>query len=93
MSKEPVVAIASLNTEQRKEVKRVVGLITDSMVRVSAEKEFQNDELTALHQKFSVDKKIVRRMAKSKFKQSFEEDCAADEEFHDAYSLVLGVSE
>ena len=91
-NKKPVVSVTSLSSEQRKEVKRIIGLLDDSMTRVAAEKELQKEEIDALCQKYGTDKKVIRRMAKAQFKLSFEEESQADEEFKEGYSLVLKVN-
>lgn len=82
-------SITSLNADGRKTLKKAILEISDSLTRMSAEKDLQKDILDEMHDKLGVDKKLVRRMAKTYYDSTFEKVQQENATFEDAYKSVI----
>lgn len=82
-------SITSLNADGRKTLKKAILEISDSLTRMSAEKDLQKDILDEMHDKLGVDKKLVRRMAKTYYDSTFEKVQQENAIFEDAYKSVI----
>jgi lysyl-tRNA synthetase class I len=84
--------VNSLNQESKERLKGVIRELNDSMTRVSAEKDLQKESIDKICEDLSLDKKIVRRMAKVYYKSNFNQEVEQDKAFEDFYSIVVGTS-
>lgn len=85
----PVVNLESLTSEDRKDLRQAILELNDSMTRTSAERDLQKEILAEIHEKIGVDKRLVRRMARSYFKSSFSTDVEDNNTFEEFYSAIV----
>lgn len=83
------VNISSLNESERKELKKAIQELNDSLTRVAAERSLQKEILDNLYDRLGVDKKLVRRMSKAYYKANFGEEVEENNAFEEAYDLVI----
>lgn len=83
----------SLTTEQRKRLKNAIIELNDSMTRVSAERELQKEAINDLHDELGIEKKVLRRMARTYFNANFQMEQEEQKTFEEFYELVLNVTE
>jgi hypothetical protein len=80
---------SSLTNEEKECIRKTIIELNDSMSRAYAEREFQKEAITNISGKYDIDKKIVRKIAKTYFNLSFSEDCDQQKSFEDAYSNIM----
>jgi len=73
----------------KKALKGVLDELSNSMLRVKSEKEFQKEAITDAAEKFNMNKKILRKMAKVYHNNSFTEEVMEMEEFQTLYESVV----
>lgn len=84
-----MTVISQLPTETRKEIKAGVDTILDSLNRIQEERDFQKEKLEELEDKFGVEKKTVRKIARTLFKASFFKDKEDNDAFEEAYEILI----
>ena len=72
----------------KKALKGVLDELSNSMLRVKSEKEFQKEAIADAAEKFNMNKKILRKMAKVYHNNSFTEEVMEMEEFQTLYESV-----
>jgi len=82
------VDINSLTKEDREKLKNAVKKIDDSLTRTVAEREFIKATIDDLADKVPLDKKVIRRLAKTFHKASFQMDQEENETFEELYSTL-----
>lgn len=85
----PSVNISSLTEEERKRLKNAIMELNDSMTRVAAERDLQKEILSTVVEELSVDKRLLRRMAKAYFKANFGEEVEENKAFEESYEMIL----
>jgi hypothetical protein len=73
----------------KKALKSVLDELSNSMLRVKSEKEFQKEAITDASEKFNMNKRILRKMAKVYHNNSFTEEVMEMEEFQTLYESVV----
>ena len=73
----------------KKALKGVLDELSNSMLRVKSEKEFQKEAIEDAAEKFNMNKKILRKMAKVYHNNSFTEEIMEMEEFQTLYESVV----
>jgi predicted site-specific integrase-resolvase len=73
----------------KKALKGVLDELSNSMLRVKSEKEFQKEAIEDAAEKFNMNKKILRKMAKVYHNNSFTEEVMEMEEFQTLYESVV----
>lgn len=68
----------------------VIKELSNSMTRVEGERDFQKEAITAAAEEHQIEKKLLRKLAKTYHKQKFTEEKAENEEFADLYETVIG---
>lgn len=79
----------SLSKNDRKKLKKIVQELNDSLTRIAAEREFQKESIAAVSEEMGLDKKLIRRMAKTYFNASFNNEKEEHQSFEDFYELVI----
>ncbi len=69
----------------KKDIQKVMTDITDSMIRISSEKEFIKETIDALSEKYEIDKKALKRVANILYKQNIAEVNAANNDVQELY--------
>jgi len=80
---------SNLTDEARKELMDGIQSLSDSFLRVEAERDAQKQILEDLFNELGVEKKLVRRIAKVYHKNSFQEEKEASETFEEFYDTVV----
>lgn len=61
---------------------------SDSLVRISSERDFMKEEIKAVSEKLKIDKALINKMVKVYHKQNFDEEVKINEEFQILYEQV-----
>jgi hypothetical protein len=80
--------IPNLSSDDVKKVAQAIQTINDSMTRVAAERDLVKETINSVCEELSFPKKLLRRMAKTYYKQSFESDVQEDQDFQNTYEAV-----
>lgn len=80
----------SFDENQLKSIRDALSEISNEMTVIDSHKEAIKDVIDALYDNFKIPKKVLRRMAKTHHKQSFQEEVTEDNEFE---ALYLGMTE
>lgn len=88
-----VVSANSLTSEQRKRLKNAIIELNDSMTRVASERELQKETINELFDELGIEKKVLRRLARTYFKANFQMEQEEHKTFEDFYDLILGSNE
>jgi uncharacterized protein (DUF3084 family) len=78
----------NLNAEDLKALKSSFKEVSNCLTRIKSEREDIKSELDALFDKYKIPKKIIKRIANSYHKQSFQEELLEDKEFEAIYSGI-----
>ena len=81
----------SYDEEQLKKLKGYVDEMVMYMNRNKSNNEATNDIITIAHDELKIPKKILKRMAKTQFKQSFQTEVAESKEFEALYESMVEV--
>lgn len=73
----------------KKALKGVLDELSGSMLRVKAEKDFQKEAIEDAAEKFQMNKKLLRKMAKVYHNNSFTDEVSEMEEFTQLYESVI----
>ena len=73
----------------KKALKGVLDELSNSMLRVKSEKEFQKEAIEDAAEKFNMNKKILRKLAQVYHNNSFTEEVMEMEEFQTLYESVV----
>jgi ABC-type microcin C transport system permease subunit YejB len=82
-------SVQGLTEEDRKILRRAVLEMNDSMTRVGAERELQKETISEVSNKLGIDKKLLRRMAKSYFLANYKDVVQENSDFEEFYSAVM----
>jgi hypothetical protein len=80
----------SFDENQLKSIRDALSEISNEMGVIDSHKEAIKDVIDALYDNFKIPKKVLRRMAKTHHKQSFQEEVTEDNEFE---ALYIGMTE
>jgi hypothetical protein len=81
----------SFDDKQLKILKGYIDEVVTHLNRNQANNEAIKDILDVAHEELKIPKKIVKRMAKTQFKQSFQTEIAEDKEFEALFESMLDV--
>lgn len=73
----------------RLKIKKMLGEISDSYTRMSAERDLIKETISEMSKEFNFPKRTLNKMAKTYHKQSFFKDSADHEEFEALYQTVV----
>lgn len=75
---------------KRDAIKKVLDELSGSMARIEGERSYISETIKDLSEEFQINKKILRRMAKTYHKQNFSNEIAENEEFEVMYEQITG---
>jgi hypothetical protein len=75
--------------EDRKKLKDVLTEVSNSMIRIKSEREFIKEAIEEAAEKFQMNKKILRKMAKVYHNNSFTYEIMEMEEFQTLYESIV----
>lgn len=84
-----IMNVNSLTSEQKQQLKKAIQELNDSMTRAAAERELQKEGIGDISQKLGLDKKLVRRLAKTYFKANFNQESEENKMFEEFYAVVI----
>jgi hypothetical protein len=76
----------SFDENQLKSIRDALSEISNEMSVIDSHKDAIKDVIDALYDNFKIPKKVLRRMAKTYHKQSFQEEVTEDNEFEALYN-------
>ena len=82
-------SVSGLTEEERKQLRSCILELNDSMTRVGAERELQKEIINETFDKLGVDKRLIRRMAKTYFKANFKDEIQENTDFEEFYSTIM----
>lgn len=85
----PHVSVNSLTDHDRQKLKNAIKEMDASMTRVSGEREYQKTVINDLHDTIGLDKKLIRRLARTHFRANFKDEQDENEQFEEIYSEVI----
>ena len=85
-----ITLYGSFDENQLKSIRDALSEISNEMTIIDSHKEAIKDVIDALYDNFKIPKKVLRRMAKTHHKQSFQEEVTEDNEFE---ALYIGMTE
>jgi hypothetical protein len=84
------VSINSLSQEDREKLKAAINGIDGSLTRVAAERDYVKNVINDVSDQIGLDKKTIRRLAKTFHKASFKMDKEEQETFEEIYTEIFG---
>lgn len=88
----PTMNVNSLSADQKQKLKKTIQELNDSMTRVAAERDLQKEGIAEISEDLGLDKKLVRRLAKTYFKANFNQESEENRTFEEFYSMVISTS-
>lgn len=82
-------SVQGLTEEERKQFRKAIMELNDSMTRIGAERELQKEAINELNDKLGIDKKLIRRMARAYFKANFKDEVQENTDFEEFYTTVM----
>jgi hypothetical protein len=77
--------MSNLTTQNKDKLRKSITEISDSLTRIAAERDLQKEIIKKISEELTIDKKIIRRMAKVYFNANFAQEVELDEEFEETY--------
>lgn len=77
------------NPADRIKIKKMLQEISDSYLRMSAERELIKETITEMSKEFELPKKTLNKMAKVYHKQNFHKEQAEYDEFESLYTTIV----
>lgn len=87
------VSVNSLSDNDRKKLKGSIQELNDSMTRVASEKELQKEIIGKVFDELGLDKKLIRKMAKTYFKANFNSEVEEQKTFEEFYDIIINGGE
>jgi len=82
--------IENLDEVGKKALRDLVGELSASMTRVEGERDLQREAITDFSEKFEVDKKILKQVARIYHKQNFHAVSTEHHVLHTCYEQLFG---
>jgi hypothetical protein len=73
----------------KEKLMRVLRTCSESLVRISAERDLIRDEVKAICDQLQLPKRVVNRLVKTFHKQNFDEEVSVNEQFQTLYETVV----
>ena len=75
--------------QDKNELRGVLQEISNSMTRIAGEKDFIKEAILAASEKYQMNKKILRKMAKVYHQNNFTDEVSEMEEFQKIYESIV----
>lgn len=69
-------------------LRKILDEISNAMTRAEAERDYINEAITESATNFQIDKKVLRKLAKTYHKQNYNEEVSTMETFSELYETV-----
>lgn len=80
----------TLTPEDQKKLKKALDEINDSMTRKAAEADLVKEIVNKVHDELGLNKRLIRRLAKTHFKRDFDMEVQENKDFEEVYEYVTG---
>lgn len=78
-----------MNDSDKLKLRQVLIEVSNAMTRISAERDFIKDAVADAADKYTINKKILRRMARVYHKNNYSEELSSMEEFTTMYDDII----
>lgn len=82
-------SVQGLNDGERKQLRKAIMEMNDSMTRVGAERELQKETTDEICGQLGLDKKLFKRMSRAYFKANFRDEVQENNDFEEFYTAVM----
>ena len=82
-------SVQGLNDGERKQLRKAIMEMNDSMTRVGAERELQKETTDEICGQLGLDKKLFKRMSRAYFKANFKDEVQENTDFEEFYTAVM----
>lgn len=83
------MSLSNLDMVTRAEVRKSINEIADSLTRIAGERELHKTILDDLDEKYGIDKRMIRKLARAQFKGDFDEIASSFNDFETAYLEIV----
>jgi hypothetical protein len=81
-------SVINLSADSQDRLKKAINEISDSMTRSAAERDLVKEIVNKVAEETQIDKKLIKRMAKTFFLNNFDEDVAHQRDFENIFEIV-----
>jgi len=78
----------NLSADAQERLKKAINEISDSMTRSAAERDLVKEIVNKVADETQIDKKLIKRLAKTFYLNSFEADVAHQRDFENIFEIV-----
>jgi hypothetical protein len=89
MTETAVFNISTLPQPERQKIRDAIREIDAAWTRAEAERDLVKATLTKLNEEIGVDKKVLRKLAKTYHKSSYDTEVEENKMFEEAYEVLL----
>ena len=86
---QPNFSVNSLSPDDRKKIKKAVEVMVDSLTRIAAEQDLIKGEAEAMYVALGLPTKLIKKLARAKFKASFDTDTEEFRLFETLFESVV----
>ena len=86
---QPQFSVNSLSAEDRKKIAKTVDVIVDALTQIAAHQDLIKGESEAVYATLGMPTKLIKRLAKAKFKASFDQDAEDFRVFETLFETVV----
>jgi glucokinase len=86
---QPQFSVNSLSDTDRKNIKKSVDLMVDSLTHIAAQQDLIKGEAEALYVSLGMPQKLAKKLAKAKFKASFDNESEEFRVFETMFETVV----
>ncbi|MGE5540489.1 MAG: hypothetical protein ACM30I_17870 [Gemmatimonas sp.] len=81
-------SVINLSADAQDRLKKAINEISDSMTRSAAERDLVKEIVSKVADETQIDKKLIKRLAKTFYLNSFEADVAHQRDFENIFEIV-----
>lgn len=84
------IDVSNFSADGKEKIKKAIIELDNSMTRIDGERDYQKETINNLAEELGVDKKMIRRMARTYHKGNYSEQIIDNEAFESSYQLIFG---
>lgn len=92
-SKKNYTSANSMSRADRKKLKNAISELNDSLTRDASEKDFRKEVIDNLSEELGLDKKLIRKLARTYFKATYNTEREDFSTFEEFYELVINATD
>lgn len=86
---QPQFSVNSLSAEDKKKISKTVDVMVDSLTQIAAHQDLIKGEAEALYATLGMPAKLIKKLAKAKFKASFDQESEDFRVFETLFETVV----